>query len=51
MRIGDLPAVFEESQSVPDMKIESYILAPFLNNIATLRGKLCKTAELRTEQG
>ena len=30
---GDQPTVYMESQSVPGIKIESYILAPFPNTL------------------
>ena len=30
---GDQPTVYKESQPVPGIKIESYILAPFTNTL------------------
>ena len=40
---GDQPTVHKESQTVSGIKIESYILATFLNTMA-FQGKSCKKA-------
>ena len=39
---GDQPTVHKESQPVPGIKIESYILATFLNTITFLGGNHAK---------
>ena len=46
---GDQPTVQKESQLVPGIKIESYILATFLNTMA-FSGEIMKKASQRTEQ-
>ena len=46
--IDDQPTVYKESQQVPGIKIESYILAPFPNTLTFSGGD---TMQKSSEQG